>query len=245
MEVRERIDEAVVRIEPALTRPRVAIGTVAAVDLLAEVPLPHRIGAIATGPQDLGQRQHMRRQLRRQCREAGVDVAHKADTGQMRVDTGEQSSPRRRTHRSRMKVGEPHTFGREAVERRRIDLGAEAADVGVAQIVTQHDHDVGRAGRCFDPWRPPRLALVDRGRYATLETGIRRQRIVHAFSPALAGVFTRPASQRRTEQWSVAELSAIALMAFGGPARIAFRVASAISAATRERSTTKYRPRST
>jgi len=61
------------------------------------------------------------------------------------VTPGHDLCPRYRTHRSGIKTGEFHAFTRHAIKVRRALLGrAKRADVGIAHVVDEDDHHVGR-----------------------------------------------------------------------------------------------------
>ncbi len=75
-------------------------------------------------------------------------VGEDADAGLVRVQAGQHRRPRRAAARGVVELREAQPVGGEAVEVRRLDLAAVAADVGVAHVVVEDQHDIrfGRLG---------------------------------------------------------------------------------------------------
>ena len=107
-----------------------------------EMPLTDARGVIAR----IAQQRRDRRAVRL---DEGVAVAPQHAARQPRapgVAAGEQAVARRRAQgRGRMRVGEPQSLARQAIEVRCGNAagGIERADVAVAQIVSQDQDDVG------------------------------------------------------------------------------------------------------
>ena len=70
---------------------------------------------------------------------------HRLDSRPLLIATGQQSSPRRRTHGARgMKIGQPHTLGGQPVNLRRLEIGiAKTTHAGIPHIVDHDDDEVG------------------------------------------------------------------------------------------------------
>src|SRR5690349_17313957 len=81
---------------------------------------------------------------------------------------------------------------------RRVDLTAEAADVGEAEVVAQHDDDVRRALRRGGTRRPPWLGRRNSGRDPPFESVIRQQRRVAHWSPRFSSQTLGPSGPRRS-----------------------------------------------
>ena len=86
-----------------------------------------------------------------------VDDADRVDAGARAVLAAHQRGPGGLAVRAAgVAVGEPHPLGGQAVDvRRLVVLAAEAADVGVAEVVGQDEDDIrprfrGRGGRDHD-----------------------------------------------------------------------------------------------
>jgi hypothetical protein len=71
-----------------------------------------------------------------------IDVGEDADARLVGVQAGEQRRARGAAARRVEELAEAHPLPAEPVEVRGADLPAETADVGVAEIVGQDEHDV-------------------------------------------------------------------------------------------------------
>ena len=60
----------------------------------------------------------------------------------MRMESRHQGRPRRAAERTVVELREAHAAGGQAVQIRRLDLAAVTAEVGVAQVIGQDQHDV-------------------------------------------------------------------------------------------------------
>ena len=110
-----------------------------------DVPFAGDVGAVAGGPEHLGERDAAAVEI------AAVGVGavvlhHMADAGLMRIEAGEQRGARGAAARHVVELREPHATRGERVEIRRGDLAAVATDVGVADIVGHDDDEVGALG---------------------------------------------------------------------------------------------------
>ena len=150
---------------------------------VAEVPLAAQVGAIAGGAQAAGDRDHVGAQLAAVARSTAMTKRRghmqAGDIGQVRVHTGEQHRPRRRTHRRGMEVREAHAALGDRVDVGRANLATVRAQVREADVVRDHDDDVRPGGgRSPGLRRRRRGRLQDRGRHE------RRRQHSHA-APAL------------------------------------------------------------
>ena len=77
-----------------------------------------------------------------------VVADHVVQAVTQRVPPGEDAAPRRRASRpGDIEIGQPHPFGRQSIEMRRLDgLQAHAAQIGPALVVADDDEDVGTLG---------------------------------------------------------------------------------------------------
>ena len=135
----EPADHAVELVEPAVGGPRrLRPG--------AQVPLAHHAGVVAGGPKDLGNGDGVR--LREPLVAAGVGlVVHQPDAGLMRVQAGQQTGTTGAAAGAVVELAEPQAVLREGVERRRGDLPAVAAEVGVPEVVGEDEQHVRFRGR--------------------------------------------------------------------------------------------------
>ena len=149
------IEEAVEAVEAAAQRPAVERPGGAAFGQRRDMPFADHVVAIAVRPQHLRQRARLARDLAAIAGIAAVEIGEAADADGMVVASGQQRCARGRAHRGGVEAGVAQAFGREPVDGRRPDRRAVAAEIGKADIVEQHDQDVGRAGRRFRRCRPP------------------------------------------------------------------------------------------
>ena len=201
VQVREPVEDPVEAVEAALARPGVTRSGIGAVRVLGQVPLAHHEGGVAGSAVRLGRGGDVGRELHRVAGEPGIAVRDVAHAGPMRVHAGQQRRPRRRAHRRRVVVGEPQPALGEGIQVRRGDLGAVAAEVAVAEVVGEDDHDVRRTGRRRRWRRPPALGAGHRPAHAAAEplVGIRRAspgrpgtgRVGHQLAPPRSGSMPR------------------------------------------------------
>ena len=109
---------------------------------LAEVPLSDQPGGVAGALEHVGQSPLVRRESDLGVPARGVELVSEAGL----VPAGVEAGPRRAADgRGHVPVGQPDAATREGVEVRRSNRpGTERAEVAVAQVVRQDDHDVGR-----------------------------------------------------------------------------------------------------
>ena len=72
-----------------------------------------------------------------------VGVDHESDAGLVLVETGEEAGARGTAARGVIHLREAKSVVGEVVETRRFDFAAVASEVGVAEIVSENDDDVG------------------------------------------------------------------------------------------------------
>ena len=121
-----------------------------------QVPLAHRVRRVSPAAQDLREEAVLARNTAPVAGEADGEVGHAAHAVAMVIAPGHQARTRRRAQRGRMEVREPEAVPREAVECRRRDVGAVAAELGEADIVEHQQQHVRRTGLRFRIGRPPR-----------------------------------------------------------------------------------------
>ncbi len=152
-------EEPVEPLEAPTQRPAVPPGPQVLLVLRRQVPL-------ADGPRRVPVGYQHRRRHRARRRDAGVvagepgrqvDDATHADP--VVVAPGEHARPGGGAQRRRVEVGVAQAVGRQPVERRRLDVGPEAAQLGVAHIVEHHDQHVRRTLGRARLRRPPGLGL--------------------------------------------------------------------------------------
>jgi hypothetical protein len=71
------------------------------------------------------------------------------------VAAGEEAGTRWRAEGGGVEVRVAEPVGREAVEHRRVEVGAEAAELRETDVVEDDEEDVRRAGRRLAARRPP------------------------------------------------------------------------------------------
>ena len=139
-------DRAVEPIEAALDWP---VGVIRLQTLgRSDMPLASHVGAITCGPQHLGHRDRFPAQLTPITVEARVAL-HQADAGLMGIQAREQRSARGTTPRRVVELREADAVFRQRVQTRRGDFRAVAANVRIAHIVGENDHDVRLLLRCI------------------------------------------------------------------------------------------------
>ncbi len=118
---------------------------------LAQVPLAGHIGVIAGVLQQAGHRDHVVAQgaavvgMRLLLRRDGLgDVRHAVAVA---VDTGQQHAPGGRATGGGVVVGKTDALARQGAEGGCVDLAAVGRDVAEAQVIGEHQHDIGGRGR--------------------------------------------------------------------------------------------------
>ncbi len=122
-----------------------------------QVPLAHGERAVAGVAEYTRQCRGARRDARVVAGEAHRDVGEEAHAHRVVIAAGEQRRARGRAHRRDVEAVEAQAAGGEPVDHRRRDVGAEAAELGEAEVV-EHDHDHVRRAR-----RSTWIAGLDRG----------------------------------------------------------------------------------
>ena len=141
------IEEAVEAVKAAAERPAVERAGGAALGQRRDMPFADHVVAIAVRPQHFRQRPRLARDLAAIAGIAAVEIGEAADADRMMVAPGQQRRARGRAHRGGVEAGIAQAFGGEPVDGRRPDRRAVAAEIGKADVVEQHDEDVGRALR--------------------------------------------------------------------------------------------------
>ncbi len=172
--------EPVPPVEAARERPgRARRGHVGLV-LGREVPLPDGVRRVSVRAQDLREEAVLAWNTTPVAREPDREIRDPSHAVAMVVAAGHETRTGRRAQRGRMEVREPEPVLREAVERRRRDVGAVAAELGEADVVEHEQQHVRRTGLRFGLGRPPR------GRRPPVVTDHPVEALRHAVS--LAGV---------------------------------------------------------
>ena len=114
------------------------------------VPLAEGAGAVAVQSQHLRERRHAVRILSGVAGEGRRALHDRAGVHGVMVASGLERIARRRAQRRGVEVVELQAALRELVHGRRANRAAEGARPTEADIVDQHDHDVGRLGRRLD-----------------------------------------------------------------------------------------------
>ena len=157
VEVGEGVEDPVVAVEAPLQGPARLGGAVAEVGVLGEVPFPEHQRGPARVPEGLRHQDRVVAQLEGVAGETGIAVGHRGHAGHVVVEPGQQRGPGGRAHRVDMEVGVAQALGGQAVQLGGVDLGAVAAQVGVAEVVGHHHDHVGGASRRGRRLRPVRL----------------------------------------------------------------------------------------
>ena len=140
---RDRPEEA---IEAALPGPAV-LGPVV---VPGDMPLAAHIGSVARPLEHLGNR----RGIGCQVAAIAIDpivVHHVPDISLVRMQPGQQRRPGRATARRIVKLCKTQTAFRQAIQIRRLDLAAVAAQVGKAHIVVENQQDIRSIHRMLKP----------------------------------------------------------------------------------------------
>ena len=160
--------EAIELVEAALAWPaligRGAVGRV--------VPFADADGGVAAGPKRFGDGGCGQRHVARIAWKAGIVGGQPAGGHRMRIASGEQGRTRRRADRMRGVVVKAQAAGGNRVDIGCLDLGAIAAEIGIAHVVHVDDDDVGAAGLGLRDWLPPRLGGFARAADAAFKAGI-------------------------------------------------------------------------
>ena len=174
--IRLGIHEAVVAIEAAPERPAVEWSGRPRLGQRRDVPFAEHVVAIAVRPQHLGNGAGLARDLAAIARIAAVEIGKAADADGMVIAPGQQGRARRRAHRRGVEARIAQSARCDPVDGRRRNRRAIAAEIGEADVVEQHDQDIGRALRRTRRCRPERRRVLDIG------TDLRRACAVRARS---------------------------------------------------------------
>ena len=152
-------DEAVELVEPLVGGPAVERTRHAGFPGGGFVPLAEGAGAVAVEPQHLRQRRHAVGILPGVARVGRRALHDRAGIDGVVVPAGLERVARRRAQRRRVEVVEAQAALRQPVHRRRADRTAERARPAEADVVDQHDDDVGCAAGALTSNRAGGLAL--------------------------------------------------------------------------------------
>ena len=141
-------------LEPAVGGPVVERAGGAVVRHVVHVPLAHQEGGPAGVPQHLGQGRGLQGQVAPIARIAGIDVRQPPHARRVVVQAGEQRRPGAGAHGRGAEVGIAQPLRRQGVHARRVDVAPVAAEIGIAHIVQDDQHDVRRALRRRHPVGP-------------------------------------------------------------------------------------------
>ena len=156
-------DESVELVEALVRGPAVERTRHAGLPGGGFVPLAEGAGAVAVEPQHFRQRRDAVRILPGVAGEGRRGLHDRAGVDGVVVPAGLERVARRRAQRRGVEVVEAQAALRELVHRRRADGTAERARPAEADVVDQHDHDIGRAlGRLdLEPRRRLGVARVE------------------------------------------------------------------------------------
>ncbi len=153
------LHEAVEAVEAPLARPLVVGAGGGGVLHGAEVPLADREGRVALVAEHLGHGGGVVGDVAPHVRVAAREVGDRAHPHLVVVAPGQQRRSGGGAHRGDVEVRVLEAAGGEAVDVRRLDVGAVAAEVAVAEVVDEdHDHVRGVVAR-MRRRRPPRRGL--------------------------------------------------------------------------------------
>lgn len=136
-------EKSVEAVEALLQRPVVEGACGGGVLDGVEVPLADGAGGVMIGAEQFGDGGGAAGDAGALVWEAAVEVGDGAHADGVRVAPGEQRGAGGRAHRGDVEVGEAQPAGGERVDVGGGDGRAVAAEVRVAEIVQQDDHDVG------------------------------------------------------------------------------------------------------
>ena len=155
------IEEAVEAVEAPGQRP--AVGGTGRARLVEgrDMPLAGHVGAVAVGPQHLGDRARAPRDLPAVAGEPAVEVGETTDPHAVVVAARQQRGPGRRAHRGGVEARVTQAAGGEPVDGGRRRVAAVAAEVGEAHVVEEDQQDVGGAVPRSGRIRPVRGRLGD------------------------------------------------------------------------------------
>ncbi len=160
------------------------------------VPLAEGASAVAVEPQHLRERRHAVRVLSGVAGERRRGFHDRARVHGVMVAPGLERIARRRAERRGVEVVEAQAALRELVHGRRANRAAEGARPTEADVVDQHDHDVGGLGRRLD-LEPSGRFRIPRIEFLVSRTGRFRDREDRAVEAALGGWRCRRRCRRR------------------------------------------------
>ena len=145
VEVPRSGDGAEEAVETTLARPVVFVLLVLHARLVGDVPFAGHVGGVAVELEGLGQGDALFIEVAAVARLFPIGL-HASHARLVRVETGEQGGAGGTAAGTVVELGEDDALLSHAVERRRLDLGAEATDVREAHVVGHDEHDVRTVG---------------------------------------------------------------------------------------------------
>ena len=139
-------EEAVVALEAETERPPLERARRTPLGARCQVPLPDRVRRVAVVAQMPGERRGRARDAAVVTLVANRELGQHAHTDSVMVAPGEDRGARRRTQRRHVEPVVAETVGRERVDVRCRDVGAEAAELREAEVVEDDDEHVGPVG---------------------------------------------------------------------------------------------------
>ncbi len=155
------VEKAVEAVEAAPQWPAVERPGRAALGQRRDVPFADHVIAVGVGLEHFRKRSGFARDLAAITGIARVEIGEAADADRMVIAPGQKRRARGRAHRGGMERSITQAFRSEPVDGRRPDRRAVAAEIGKADVVEQHDQDIGGAFGGLQRRRPPRLGAGD------------------------------------------------------------------------------------
>ena len=140
-------DEAVELVESLMRGPAIERSRHTRLPRGRLVPLAERAGAVSVEPQHLGEWRNAVRVLPGVAGKRRRRLHDRAGVDGVMIASGLERVARRRAQRRRVEVVEAQASRGDLIHRRRADGTAEGARPAEADVVDQHDHDVGRVAR--------------------------------------------------------------------------------------------------
>ena len=152
--------ESIPAVEASAERPRRPRGGHVGLLLGAEVPLPHGVGGVAVGPEDLGDEAVLPWRAAPVAGKTRGQIRHPSHAAAVMIASRQQARPGGGAQRSGVEVGEADPVVRQAVDDGGFDVGAVTAQLGEADVVEHDQHDVGRVLGWSRTGRPPGLRVA-------------------------------------------------------------------------------------